>query len=424
MSKVDYDVIVVGAGTSGMMAGIHAAMNGARVLVIEKNQKPGRKLILTGGGRCNVTNRSSRDDLIAHIPGNGKFLYSTLDQFNQEDIMHFFIDRGIPLKEKDHGRMFPVTDSARTIRDCLVAELSHLQVDLRLDDPVAQINYDHVHKHVSGLTTRRGQTITAHSVILAVGGMAYPRTGSQGDGYQWAEAAGHTLTDFYPTESPLLSNDSFIQDKTLQGISLRDVAVTLWDNYDKAIVTHRMDMIFTHFGYSGPAILRCSGHVNQFLMHNQATTAHLTIDLVPDRSQSDLMEEADAQRNKQLGTLLKPYLPEKLSHLIHQQVNIPIGSAYKQIDHQQVTDLWRRIKAFPITSYGSQPIAKGFVTGGGVHLKEIVPQTLQSKLMAGLFFCGEILDINGYTGGYNITAAFTTGAVAGQHAAWHSLARQ
>lgn len=320
--------------------------------------------------------------------------------------------------------MFPVTDSARTIRDCLVAELSHLQVDLRLDDPVAQINYDHVHKHVSGLTTRRGQTITAHSVILAVGGMAYPRTGSQGDGYQWAEAAGHTLTDFYPTESPLLSNDSFIQDKTLQGISLRDVAVTLWDDQDKAIVTHRMDMIFTHFGYSGPAILRCSGHVNQLLMHNPATTAHLTIDLVPDRSLVDLMEEADAQRNKQLVTLLKPYLPEKLSHLIQQQVNIPIGSAYKQIDHQQVIALWQRIKAFPITTYGSQPIEKGFVTGGGVHLKEIVPQTLQSKLMAGLFFCGEILDINGYTGGYNITAAFATGAVAGQHAAWHSLARQ
>lgn len=416
-----YDVIVIGGGTSGMMAAIHAGMNGARVLLLEKNGRLGRKLILTGGGRCNVTNRSGREALIRHIPGNGKFLYSVLDQFDAHDIVDFFQTRGVLLKEEDHGRMFPITDSARTIRDCLIKDIQKLDIDCRTNESVNKILYLPQDQGVKGVETSHNSYF-AKAVIIACGGLAYPRTGSTGDGYSWALEAGHHLTDLYATEVPLLSNDPFIQDKSLQGISLRDVKVTLFNQTHKAIVSHQMDMIFTHFGYSGPAILRCSGHVNLFLKQEQEKLAYLEIDLVPSLSHADLKDFGETHRNKSMENLLRGWLPEKLGQVIMAQLAISPALSYKQMNHKDQEKLWQRIKAFPITSYGSQPIEKGFVTGGGIHLKEIIPQTLESKLMKGLYFCGEVMDINGYTGGYNITAAFVTGAVAGQHAAWASLA--
>lgn len=419
-----FDVIVVGGGTSGMMAAVQAALNGVRVALVEKNTKLGRKLILTGGGRCNVTNNSSRDELIKHIPGNGKFLYSALDQFDQSDIMAFFQDRGVELKEEDHGRMFPVTDSARTIRDTLINELKVLEVTIFTNQAVDSLLFDHDNQKVSGVQIKDGRKLFSKKIILAVGGKAYPRTGSEGDGYQWAQDAGHTLTDFYATEAPLLSNDDFIQAKTLQGISLRDVAVTLWDSQTASkqpIVTHQMDMIFTHFGYSGPAVLRCSGHVNLLLKENQAPLAHLTIDMTPHLSIQDLKDSAESMREKQLSTILNQWLPERLTEVVINRLALDSKIPYKQLVHSQVDQLWQLIKSFPITSYGSQPIAKGFVTGGGVNTKEVMPQTMESKLISGLYFCGELLDVNGYTGGYNITAAFSTGAVSGQHAAWSSF---
>ncbi|MGX7108899.1 BaiN/RdsA family NAD(P)/FAD-dependent oxidoreductase [Facklamia miroungae] len=415
-----YDVIVIGGGTSGMMAAIHAGLNGAKVLLLEKNTKLGRKLILTGGGRCNVTNRSTREDLIEHIPGNGKFLYSVLDQFDPQDIVDFFQSRGVLLKEEDHGRMFPITDSARTIRDCLIHEMQHYSIKMITGEPVEEILYDEIEGHVKGVRTSKA-SYTAKAVIIASGGKAYPRTGSTGDGYLWARQAGHTLTDFYATEVPLLSNDPFIKDKSLQGVSLRDVNVKVFDEQGKTIVAHQMDMIFTHFGYSGPAILRCSGHVNLYLKESQQKRVHLAVDLVPHSSIEDLKANAEDQREKQVDNILRQWLPDKLSHLIQTQVGVKPKFAYKQVNHSIQEALWHRIKHFPLTVYGSQPIEKGFVTGGGVNLKEITPQTMESKQMKGLYFCGEVIDINGYTGGYNITAAFATGAVAGQHAAWASL---
>ncbi|MGF3142238.1 NAD(P)/FAD-dependent oxidoreductase [Facklamia sp. P12945] len=414
------DVIVIGGGTSGMMAAIHAGMNGARVLLLEKNYKLGRKLILTGGGRCNVTNRSPREVFIDHIPGNGKFLYSVLEQFDSQDIIDFFQTRGVRLKEEDHGRMFPISNSARTIRDCLINEMRHYAIEVIAGEPVEEVLYNQETASVRGVQTSKA-TYTAKAVILASGGKAYPRTGSTGDGYRWAKDAGHSLTDFYATEVPLLSNDSFIQDKSLQGISLRDVNVKVLDKKGKTIVSHQMDMIFTHFGYSGPAILRCSGHVNLYLKESQEKIANLTIDLIPYISYEELKKLAEEQREKQVDNILRQWLPDKLNGLIQKQVGIQEKSAYKQVNHSIQEALWKRVKAFPLTVYGSQPLEKGFVTGGGVNLKEITPQTMASKLMKGLYFCGEIIDINGYTGGYNITAAFATGAVSGQHAAWFSL---
>ncbi|WP_128895188.1 NAD(P)/FAD-dependent oxidoreductase [Longirhabdus pacifica] len=415
-----YDVIVIGGGPSGLMASIAASRNGAKVLLLDKGDKLGRKLAISGGGRCNVTNNGDVDHIIQHIPGNGKFLYSAFHTFSNRDIITFFEDLGISLKEEDNGRMFPVSDEAKTVVDTLIAEVRRLGVKIKVHTPVQQLLIRE--ERLQGVVLINGETILADNVILAAGGKSVPHTGSTGDGYAWAEQAGHTITTLYPTEVPITSNEKFIQQKQCQGLSLRNVILTVWNEKNKKIISHQGDMIFTHFGISGPAVLRCSQFVVKQLQKNKVnTTVTITIDLLPEQKiqqiQQMLLSKGNENPNKLLKNTLKSFIPERIVPAILDKLDIN----HERCNYDISNILWEKIamqiKAFNIQVNGTLPIEKAFVTGGGVKLKEIDPKCMQSKLLQGLFFCGEILDIHGYTGGYNITAAFATGFTAGKNAA-------
>lgn len=414
-----YDIIVIGGGSAGLMASVAASEDGARVLLVDKGNKLGRKLGISGGGRCNVTNAKEIDELIKYIPGNGRFLYSALANFSNRDIMSFFENMGIQLKEEDNGRMFPVSDKAKTVVDALVNKVRSQGVDIRTNSPVDEVLYDQ--GQVVGVRLRSGDVFKSRAVIIAVGGKSVPQTGSEGDGYAWAEQAGHTITDLYPTEVPMTSPESFIQSKELQGLSLRDIGLTVWNPKGKKLIYHDGDMIFTHFGISGPTALRCSQYVVKALKKFPVTSIMVTLDLFPSKSVDEVYQEtlalAETDSKKAIKNVLKGYLPERMIPLILSKSGLADDITFYNIPRQLWLEMAKLIKAFPIAMHGTLSIKEAFVTGGGVNLKEVDPKTMESKLMNGLYFCGEVLDIHGYTGGYNITAAFTTGYNAGKSAA-------
>ncbi|MCQ9210322.1 BaiN/RdsA family NAD(P)/FAD-dependent oxidoreductase [Granulicatella seriolae] len=418
-----YDVIVVGGGTSGLMAAVTAAQNGAKVLLLEKNPSLGKKMLLTGGTRCNVTNARPAEEIIAHIPGNGRFLYSAFSQYNNHDIIDFFQSRGVALKEEDHGRLFPTTDSAKTILEAFIKEIKKLGVSVRTNVQVKKLLV--ANQQVTGVLLDNGEALTATSVILAMGGKSYPKTGSTGDGYALARSAGHTITPLFATEVPLTSDEAFIADKNLRALSLRDIALSVLNKKGKAVVTHQMDMIFTHFGISGPAVLRCSSFVYQIQQREVTKEVTMHLDLLPNRSLGSLAQEWQAwlkeSPQRAVKTFLKEWMPERYAEFLLNRLDLPLQLPINQVTKPQEEALLGLIKGFTFTVNGSLPIEKGFVTGGGVSTKEVDPKTMGSKKVSGLYFCGELLDIHGYTGGYNITAAFVTGHTAGQHAAWTSL---
>ncbi len=384
----DYDTIIVGGGPAGMMAAISAASLGQRCLLIEKNKTLGKKLAHTGGGRCNVTNCGSLEDILAGIPGNGRFLYSVFSQFDNQDIIRFFAENGVPLKEEDHGRMFPTTDKSQTIIQCLVSKMTDLGVTLKTRTEVVSIKK----QDERFLIKASSESFEATKLIVTTGGKSYPSTGSTGFGYDIARHFKLEVTDLEAAESPLLT---VFPHKALQGLSLDNVTLT----YGKHQITH--DLLFTHFGLSGPAALRLSS----FLKGGET----ITLDMLPGETKESLQTFLDDNREKNLKNALKQHLPERLSDFISQDFPEKI----KQLTQSDLEQLIKQVKALPILVSGKMSLAKSFVTKGGVSLKEINPKTLESKKVAGLHFAGEVLDINAHTGGFNITCALCTGWVAG-----------
>ncbi|MEK3807577.1 NAD(P)/FAD-dependent oxidoreductase [Metabacillus sp. SLBN-84] len=416
------DVVIIGGGPSGLMAAIAAGEKGARVLLLDKGNKLGRKLAISGGGRCNVTNRLPVDEIVKHIPGNGRFLYSAFSEFSNEDIILFFEKLGIQLKEEDHGRMFPVTDKAQSVVDALLNELKRLRVTIRTNEPVETIEYEN--GKTAGVRLKNGEYIQTQAVVVAVGGKSVPHTGSTGDGYAWAEKAGHTITELFPTEVPVTSNEHFIQEKTLQGLSLRNVALSVLNPKGKVIKTHQMDMIFTHFGISGPAVLRCSQYVVKAMKKFKTTAIPVSIDSFPERNQEELFQETvklfKSEPKKTVKNVLKGFLTERYLLFLLEKNGIDPNLPAANLQMEKWRSFIQDCKGFQFNVHGTLSIDKAFVTGGGVSVKEIHPKEMASKLMDGLYFCGEILDIHGYTGGYNITSALVTGRLAGKNAAQYA----
>ncbi|MGG0184595.1 NAD(P)/FAD-dependent oxidoreductase [Bacillus rhizoplanae] len=413
-----YDVIVIGGGPSGLMAAIGAAEEGARVLLLDKGDKLGRKLAISGGGRCNVTNRLPLDEIVKHIPGNGRFLYSAFSIFNNEDIIQFFENLGVKLKEEDHGRMFPVSNKAQSVVDALLTRLKELRVTIRTNLPVKTVEYEN--GQTKAVILQNGEVFETNHVVIAVGGKSVPHTGSTGDGYAWAEKAGHTITELFPTEVPILSNESFIRDRTLQGLALRDVELSVLNPKGKAVISHKMDMLFTHFGVSGPAALRCSQFVVKTMKKFKTRAVQMSIDALPDEHSEQLfqrmMKQIKEEPKKGLKNVLKGYVPERYFLFLLEKNEIDGSQQCGQISHEKIRALAADFKGFSFAVNGTQSLEKAFVTGGGVSVKEINPKEMSSKLMNGLYFCGEVLDIHGYTGGYNITSALVTGRIAGMTA--------
>ncbi|WP_263707862.1 BaiN/RdsA family NAD(P)/FAD-dependent oxidoreductase [Shouchella tritolerans] len=414
-----YDVIVIGGGPSGLMASVAAAKNGAKVLLLDKGDKLGRKLRISGGGRCNVTNRMERKQLIENIPGNGRFMHSPFAVFDNESIIAFFEGLGIRLKEEDRGRMFPVSDSSKDVVNTLLKKVDSLGVRKRVNTPVKTILYEN--GKTIGVELFSEEIVRSKSVIVATGGMSMGHTGSTGDGYPWAKKAGHTITELYPTEVPITLADSFISDQSLQGLSLRGIELAVLRPNGKKIISHEGDMIFTHFGISGPAALRCSQFVVKALKKFKTPTIPMSIKLFPEQSAESLFQalvkRAKAEPKKTLKTALKGMAPERLLLYLYGSLEIDSSEMCANTPHDAFRKLASALDALPLHANGTLSIEKAFVTGGGVSIKEIEPKTMHSKKTTGLYFCGEVLDIHGYTGGFNITCAFSTGYTAGQSAA-------
>lgn len=383
-----YQTIIIGGGPAGMMATIASASYGQSTLLIEKNKKLGKKLAGTGGGRCNVTNNGTLDDLMAGIPGNGRFLYSVFSQFDNQDIIQFFTDNGVKLKVDDHGRVFPTSDQSRTIIQALENKILELGASLMSNCEVVSVTKP----EDVFIVKSSDHTWTADKLVVTTGGKSYPSTGSTGYGYEIARHFKHTITNLEAAESPLLTE---FPHKALQGISLTDITLS----YDKHMITH--DLLFTHFGLSGPAALRMSSFVKGGEI--------LSLDLLPTTSSQDLIDFLEEHREKSIKNTLKALLPERLADFLAQG----FPEKAKQLTPTQKDELIHKIKAMPIQVTGKMSLAKSFVTKGGVNLKEINPKTLESKLVSGLHFAGEVLDINAHTGGFNITSALCTGWVAG-----------
>ena len=407
-------IIVVGAGPAGFMAAAKAAEYGASVLLLEKMKQSGRKMLITGKGRCNITNAAPIAEIVKNIPGNGSFLYSALHAFDNEDVRGFFRELGIETKVERGGRVFPVSDRAADAVEALIAYLHELGVKIETESRVAKILTEG--GRAVGVVLASGAKLTADAVVLAVGGASYPGTGSTGDGYEMARRLGHTVGAILPSLVPLVTEDDWVKDA--QGLSLRNVRVTLLAD-DKKIGEDFGEMMFTHFGVTGPIVLSLSRVAARALAAGKFV--ELALDLKPALSHEILaarvQRDFEKYRNKALKNAMRDLLPGKLIEPVLDAAYLPSEKTVHDLRREERLRLSETIKHLVLTVTKTRPLAEAIVTAGGVSTKEIHPKTMESKLVPGLYFAGEVVDVDGFTGGYNLQAAFSMGAAAGRWSA-------
>lgn len=403
---------IIGAGAAGLLAAGIAGSSENSVLVFEKNKKAGKKLLITGKGRCNITNNCSLNELMANIPGNGRFLYSAFNKYSNLDIIDFFESINVPVKTERGNRVFPVSDRSLDVVKALIDHAQKQGVKFLYESPVKEICCENA--HVKGVRLQNNDYYELDSVILATGGLSYPMTGSDGDGYRLAKSLGHTVTDLQPSLVPLETSEKWVPD--LQGLSLKNVGLTAFDSKGNKVYHEQGEMLFTHFGVSGPMILSASRHI----MDCGYKGAYFLIDLKPalDEEKLDIRLQRDFAKytRKQFGNSLAELLPKSLIPVFVELSGIPAEKPVNQITKVERKELVKLLKGIKITVSRPRPIEEAIITAGGISTKEINPSTMESKIIKGLFFAGEIIDVDAYTGGFNLTIAFSTAYVAAMNA--------
>ena len=406
------DVLVIGGGAAGMMAAIRAAENGASVTLVERNDRCGKKLRITGKGRCNVTNACDMAEFMKNVPTNPRFLYSALSCFTCEDTVAFFEGAGVPLKVERGRRVFPVSDKAEDIVSALYGRLKSLGVKVIIGKVDGIIVSD---ARASGVSIA-GKTVGCRAAILATGGRSYPGTGSDGNGYALASAVGHSVTQIIPSLVPLTSKSKICP--SLQGLSLKNVSLTVTDNTGKTVYEDFGEMMFTHFGVTGPMILSASAHLRD--VSSGKYELHINLKPALDAKQLDarILSDFSKYANKDFINALSDLLPSKLIPVVVGLSGIDGRKKVNSVTREERNALCEVIRNLRIRIDGFRPIAEAIITKGGIDVKEINPKTMESKICGGLYFAGEVIDVDAYTGGYNLQIAFSTGALAGQSAAW------
>ena len=406
-------VVVIGGGAAGLMAAVIAGREGAKVTLLEKMNYVGKKMGITGKGRCNITNACDMSEFIKNTPGNGKFLYGAYERFTNEDLLQLLHDAGLETKVERGGRVFPASDSALDVRNTFMKLMKHYGVDVHLEEPVKKILVDDC--TVTGVVTDK-ETYHADAVVIATGGKSYPATGSTGDGYILASQVGHTITDIRPSLVPIVTEESWVKD--LMGLSLRNVELSVIAK-NKVQATMFGEMMFTHFGITGPIVLSLSHTVGKLMRKKNIGTIGLDINLKPALSPETLdkrlQKDFDLYSKKQLINGMKDLLPSRLIPLIIELAGIDPQKPINQISKEERQQIGYMLQHMPLTVKGLRPVEEAIVTAGGISLKEFNPKTMESKLVKGLYGAGEVLDIDAFTGGYNLQAAFSTGYVAAMH---------
>lgn len=405
------NVIVIGAGAAGMMAAIIAAENGASVTILEKMPRVGKKLLITGKGRCNITNIADIKELIKNMHGNGSFLYSSFHNFSNNDLIDFFENLGVKTKVERGGRVFPESDKAIDVVDALLRKMDSLEIRILKD--VAVKNIIKEDNKVTAVVDKKGLVYQADKIIVATGGASYPATGSSGDGYVIAEKLGHTITPIKPSLVPLETEEDWV--KIAQGLSLKNVKASIIVD-DKKVTEDFGEMLFTHYGVSGPIILSLSKIVAENLTENKIV--ELSINLKPalsfEKLHNRVQRDFEKFSKKQIKNALNELLPSKLIDIIIDLSYINPDKMINQITKEERLRLVEQIMDLRLTITKTRPVAEAIVTAGGVSIKEINPKTMESKIIEGLYFAGEIVDVDGYTGGYNLQAAFSMGYIVGK----------